>query len=602
PTPTPTQLPRFLVTTGVSPSGSGDVQVMPYSLDGRYTQGAHVALTARCTYGFLFWVGDIPADASPTANPLSIPIDRERSVIAMCATPTPTPTPTPVTPAATPTPTPTFTPTPAPTWTPTATPTATATATHTPTATPTRTPTPTLTPASVGTVTDSFGRSAIAPWVKKLNGGGDVQIVNGQLDITTAAEWYNNEARLDFSPLAADFLLTLDILVWNDSSNATGFMVTIGCSPSGASDNIIALQMDGYYPHWNVYAQGKWSSYLTVAGGYQKGTNGTVAIKKNGGSYVFSYNGSVIWSGSGANLGQICYVKVENGVGVPGSTHVSWDNLSIQVPAPQLIAFASNRDGNYEIYAMNTDGSNQTRLTTATGNDSSPDFSPDGSQIAFQSNRDGSWELYLMNRDGSSPKRLTNNTLDDMSPAWSPDGQRIAFVRNVDGRSEIFTIKTDGTGEVRLTTSAFSEGNWMPSWSPDGTKILYASRATGMWEVWRMNAADGSGKTQLTSSDGSKHFPIYTPDGQSILYTWSTGTWDVFRMNADGSGIVNLTKDLAGAPNRGGAMYPSPDGKRVAFENSGDGDIEIYTMNTDGSGVVKLTNNAASDQAPSWSH
>ena len=59
---------------------------------------------------------------------------------------------------------------------------------------------------------------------------------------------------------------------------------------------------------------------------------------------------------------------------------------------------------------MNADGSNQTRLTNNTAFDDGPSFSRDGSKIAFASTRDGNYEIYVMNADGSNQTRLTNNT------------------------------------------------------------------------------------------------------------------------------------------------------------------------------------------------
>ena len=85
----------------------------------------------------------------------------------------------------------------------------------------------------------------------------------------------------------------------------------------------------------------------------------------------------------------------------------------------------------YEIYVMNTDGSNQQRLTYNSVDDANPTWSPDGTKIAFVTNRDGNYEIYVMNADGSNPQRRTYNTASDGSPAWSHDGTRIAFVRNV---------------------------------------------------------------------------------------------------------------------------------------------------------------------------
>ncbi|MDH5682254.1 MAG: hypothetical protein OEZ36_11740, partial [Spirochaetota bacterium] len=73
------------------------------------------------------------------------------------------------------------------------------------------------------------------------------------------------------------------------------------------------------------------------------------------------------------------------------------------------IAFHSIRDGQNEIYIMNIDGTEQTRLTNNPANDGNPSFSPDGNKIAFSSNRDVDWEIYIMNVDGTGQTNLSNN-------------------------------------------------------------------------------------------------------------------------------------------------------------------------------------------------
>ena len=80
------------------------------------------------------------------------------------------------------------------------------------------------------------------------------------------------------------------------------------------------------------------------------------------------------------------------------------------------IAFSSDRDGNFEIYVMNPDGSNQQRLTRAPGDDMWPCWSPDGTQIAFHSHRDGNREVYIMNAHGGGERRLTYNPSSDGTP------------------------------------------------------------------------------------------------------------------------------------------------------------------------------------------
>jgi len=117
------------------------------------------------------------------------------------------------------------------------------------------------------------------------------------------------------------------------------------------------------------------------------------------------------------------------------------------------IAFSSNRDGNHELYTMNADGSNQTRLTSNTANDIEPSLSFNGTRIAFSSNRDGNKEIYIMNADGSNQTRLTNNTAFDEVPSLSPDGTKIAFVSYRDSNYDIYIMNADGSNQTRLTNN-----------------------------------------------------------------------------------------------------------------------------------------------------
>ena len=167
-------------------------------------------------------------------------------------------------------------------------------------------------------------------------------------------------------------------------------------------------------------------------------------------------------------------------------THNSAKDLSpAWSPDGRRIAFESNRDGGWEIYVMNADGSDVVQLTNNRGWDGGPAWSPDGRRIAFVSDRDGDREIYVMNADGSNIVQLTNNPSFDTDPAWSPDGRRIAFTSDWDGDFDIYVMNTDGSNVVQLTNNRGSD--LAPAWSPDGRRIAFVSDRDGDWDIYVMD-------------------------------------------------------------------------------------------------------------------
>ena len=275
------------------------------------------------------------------------------------------------------------------------------------------------------------------------------------------------------------------------------------------------------------------------------------------------------------------------------------EDAAAQTPNEDSIAFASDRDGNAEIYVMNADGTGQTRLTDNSADDWLPSWSPDGRRIAFYSKRDGNREIYVMNADGSGQTRLTDNPAEDREPSWSPGGRRIAFMSNRDGNREIYVMNADGSGQTRLTDNDATDA--APSWSPDGRRIAFVSGRDGNFgEIYVMNA-DGTGVTRLTDNPAYDWHPSWSPDGRRIAFVSSRdGNREIYVMNADGTGQTRLTDNSAFD------RWPSwsPDGRRIAFTSWRtswlDGNSEIYVMNADGSDVTRLTDNSAYDCCPSW--
>lgn len=269
-------------------------------------------------------------------------------------------------------------------------------------------------------------------------------------------------------------------------------------------------------------------------------------------------------------------------------------------PNGQKIAFAAEQDGStsWDIIIMNLDGTNRLNLTQHNAFESYFSFSPDGSKIVFESHRDGPFALWSINTDGTGLTKLINNGGPEQPPAWSPNGQKIAFlsfINSVNNKTDVWVMNADGSSPTNLTQSADQETR--PLWSPDGTKILFARRPTNTspYDIYVMNA-DGTGLVRLTTNSGSNDFR-WSPDGTKIVFQSNRdGNLEIYVMNADGSNQTRLTNSS------GSDFSPrwSSDGSRILFGSSRTGDFELFIMNADGTGQVNLTNNAASDDSAQW--
>jgi uncharacterized repeat protein (TIGR01451 family) len=257
------------------------------------------------------------------------------------------------------------------------------------------------------------------------------------------------------------------------------------------------------------------------------------------------------------------------------------------------IAFAGYSAGDYNIWVMNSDGSNRTYLTSSTDWETDPAFSPDGSKIAYtRGETTGANDIWVMNANGAGQTNLTPGNGQDDNAAWSPDGSKIAYESHRSGNWEVWVMNADGSGQTNLTQHPGEDGE--PSWSPDGSKIAFSTYRDSNNEIYVMNA-DGSGQTNLTQNPAIEFGPDWSPDGSKIAY--GTGhPHQIHVMNADGSGQTNLSQNSY--TDQGPSW--SPDGSKIAFTSWRDGNGEIYVMNADGSAQNNLTQLVDEDAGPSW--
>lgn len=255
------------------------------------------------------------------------------------------------------------------------------------------------------------------------------------------------------------------------------------------------------------------------------------------------------------------------------------------------IVFVSKRTGKDQIYIMDADGGNVTRITQTDTDARNPAVSPDATKIVFSGGTFGSYQIYTINMDGTGLTQLTNNDVDNTGPSYSPDGKKIAFSSWIDPSDpNLYTMDADGSNLTLLQTN--TEYDLFPIYSPDGTRIVFAS-SLDFRDVLYTVKADGTDVVLLTPT-GDQAGASWSPDGSRIIFNDNpTGNANISTMKPDGTDIVTVA---SGSSPEYAPKY-SPDGQHIVFFSTGDGD-DIFSMNADGTGVTRLTNDPAIDNEP----
>ncbi len=171
----------------------------------------------------------------------------------------------------------------------------------------------------------------------------------------------------------------------------------------------------------------------------------------------------------------------------PGSDRAHLGNPAID-PRGNRVLFSLPKTVGQQIVSINLQAQNRRDLTPhSDAIDDWAAFSHDGSQIAFGSSRDGDFEIYVMQADGSQPRRLTESPGLDMRPAWSPDGRSLAFTSMRDGNYEIYAVDADGSHLRRLTNHP--ERDDFAQWHPDGKRLLTISERDGEFDLYQWDVA-----------------------------------------------------------------------------------------------------------------
>lgn len=294
-------------------------------------------------------------------------------------------------------------------------------------------------------------------------------------------------------------------------------------------------------------------------------------------------------------------------------------SLFAQAPTTPKILFTSARDGNYEVYSMNPDGSEQVNLTKHRANDLDAVWSPTGEQILFVSDREGNQgvldrDLYLMDPDGSNVRRVFKREASRPEATWSPDGKQIAYEHITPDRSTIIHIATLGEQEEEPIVNGF-----YPAWSPDGTEIAYITYVP-IGHTRRVTLIDIDTRKQkrLLPKEAMdwQNDPSWFSTGDKLVFSWNKNAlppdhnplvdrfpdeWrnkeTIYSINRDGTGIQQLVKEAGPY-----AQYPelSPDGEYVLYTQRINGDFQIFKLDINSGVRTQLTHIASRNTGGDW--
>ena len=282
------------------------------------------------------------------------------------------------------------------------------------------------------------------------------------------------------------------------------------------------------------------------------------------------------------------------------------ENQSSQSYADHIarIAFVSDKDGNWDIWLINPDGSNLKNLTSNPSLDSHPSWSPDGQNITFYSDRDGNKNIYSMDQDGNNIKQLTLNSKSNHSPSWSPDGQKIAFVSNRSGENCIWIMNADGSEQYNLT-KLLKSSRW-PTWSHIKNEILFTSENVIYQinpETFELNTVFKLNKN-LVFTGLFIGWPVWSPDGSKITLVSNfldkeKMTPTLYTLNKDGKAF----KPLINSPGLGPDERPSwsPDGNSIVYSSFTNNDKrQIWLINITTGFSTQLTSDDYMNGFPAW--
>jgi Tol biopolymer transport system component/DNA-binding winged helix-turn-helix (wHTH) protein len=243
-------------------------------------------------------------------------------------------------------------------------------------------------------------------------------------------------------------------------------------------------------------------------------------------------------------------------------------------PDGTAVAYASDRSGRFELFIRDiAAGGDRLAVTSDGAHNVQPAWSPDGSTLAYHSpGRGGIW---VVARTGGTPRQVS---VFGSRPDWSPDGKHLAFqgapytepsaaAFETFGPSSLWTVPVAGGTPRRITTGWRPEGSHTrPTWFPDGKRLFFASQALELTTFWIVDVASGA-LTRVHEPGRRALDPMLTPDGRHVYYVRMDAHFDLWRLPLDTDGTAAGPAQLVLPPSELDVRHVAvhPDGRQLAY-------------------------------------
>ena len=336
------------------------------------------------------------------------------------------------------------------------------------------------------------------------------------------------------------------------------------------------------------------------------------AISPDGRTIAFSYRGN-LWR-----------VPSTGGAAVALTIGSSYNSYPVWSPDGSRIAFASDRNGNFDVYVMPAEGGEATRLTWHSSDEIPTSFTPDGRSVLFgaavldaasnaQFPTPAQPELYRVDLDGHMPEQVL--TTPALYAVYDRAGKRLAYSdqrgyemewRKHDHSAfarDVWIWDVAANKHTRLT--AFGADNREPVWGPDDQSLYYLSEASGSFNVWRLSLADPAHPEPVTTHTGSPVRFLSASRGGDLCYAYDGELW----VRPAGAAESRRLAVTVGADDVGRSVKPtdvssqvtefdvSPDGSEVAFIARG----EVFVASTEHGVTKRITNTPEQERSVSFS-